>query len=252
MSVKHFIAATMMTLAGGALASEVHLYTEEYAPFNWTDPASGKVVGIATDIVKTLFERSGVAASGADLVPWARGYSNTLATPNSCLFATARIAEREQLFSWVGPIGHNEVVMIARRADHLVLPDIEAARPYRIGSYFADATVEFLRERKFTLDIAPAARFNPQKLLMHRIDLWATGRMPGLHLLRQMGITELEPVLRYDGADLYLACHRTLDSAIVARLNSTLKVMTRDGTLARIYSRYGFEAELPAFAAASK
>ena len=252
MTVKHGIAAMSMVLASAAQAAKVHLYTEEYPPFNWTDQASGKVVGIAADIVKTLFERSAVAATGADLVPWARAYSTTLATPNSCLFSTARIAEREQQFSWVGPIGHNEVVMFARRADHVVLPDIDAARPYRVGSYFADATVEFLKERKFTLDIAPAARFNPQKLLMHRIDLWATGRLPGLFLLRQMGITDIEPVLRYDSADLYLACHRSLDGAILARLNATLKLMTHDGTLARIYAHYGFEGELPAFAAAPK
>lgn len=233
----------LCALAGGA--APITLYTEEYPPYNGTDVDSGKVRGLSVDIVNELMARAGLATSGPRVLPWARGLALTAANPDTCLYTAARVPERENLYQWIGPIGRSEWVLFARRDDHLVLRSLEDARPYQIGTYIGDISVTYLGERKFLVQAAASDRVNPQKLLKHRIDLWSVGRLPGLRLLRELGMDQFEPVLTFTQADMYLACSRNMDQADVARLNELLRAMYRDGTVHRIYARHGYEKEAP-------
>jgi len=232
-----------LTLARAA--PPLTLYAEDYPPFSWTDKASGKAVGVSADIVNELMSRAGVAASAPAIVPWARAMMLTTSTANSCVYATARVPEREALYQWIGPIGRNEWVMFARSADHLVLHTLDDARPYQIGTFIGDASVAYLNEHRLQVHTTPSDRLNPPKLEKRRIGLWSVGRLPGLYLLREMGISDVEPVLSFTSADMYLACHRDFDPAQVARLNAMLRAMYADGTVRRIYARYGYEKEAP-------
>ena len=238
-------AAALLGAVGGAGAAPITLLTEEYAPFASLDKASGKTVGIATDIVNELLARAGVAATPTRLLPWARAMATTIATPNACLYTTARTAEREALFQWIGPIGHSDWVLFARSADKLTLRTLDDARPYKIGGYIGDASVAYLKARNFTLDVASSDRANPPKLRLRRIDLWAVGRLSGLSLLREMGVGDVEPVFSLIKADMYLSCHPGMDKADVARLNEVLRMMYRDGTIQAIYTRYGYGKDAP-------
>jgi polar amino acid transport system substrate-binding protein len=239
-------AALLLGLCGHALAQQsITLYTEEYAPFNWRDKESGDITGLSTDIVTDLLKRAGIAHAAPVSVPWARGLALTAANPNTCLFTAARVPEREALYQWVGPIGRSAWVLFARKADHIVLRSVDDARRYRIGTYIGDASVTFMRERGIKIEAAASDRLNPSKLQKRRIDLWSVGRLPGLKLLRELGIGEMEAVLTFTEADMYLACSRDLAPGTVARLNATLKAMYADDTVKRIYTRYGYRKDAP-------
>src|SRR5471032_1870884 len=177
-----------LTLARAA--PPLTLYAEDYPPFSWTDKASGKAVGVSADIGNEL---------------GARAMLLTTSTANSCVYATARVPEREALYQWIGPIGRNEWVMFARSADHLVLHTLDDARPYQIGTFIGDASVAYLNEHRLQVHTTPSDRLNPPKLEKRRIGLWSVGRLPGLYLLREMGISDVEPVLSFTSADMYLA-----------------------------------------------
>jgi polar amino acid transport system substrate-binding protein len=239
-------AALLLGLCGHALAQQaITLYTEEYAPFNWRDKESGEITGLSTDIVAELFKRAGVAHAAPVSVPWARGLALTAANPGTCLFTAARVPEREALYQWVGPIGRSAWVLFARKADHIVLRSVDDARRYRIGTYIGDASVTFMRERGIKIEVAASDRLNPSKLQKRRIDLWSVGRLPGLKLLHDQGIVDMEAVLTFTEADMYLACSRDLAPGTVAQLNTTLKAMYADDTVKAIYARYGYRKDAP-------
>ncbi len=243
---------TAAAWAGAQAAETVTLYAEDYPPFSWVDKSTGKLTGLSVDIVAELMQRAGVPATVPAVVPWARAMVLTSTTANACLYTTARVPEREASYQWVGPIGHNEWVLYARRDDHITLRNLDDARHYQIGTFIGDASVTFLREHRLQVSAAASDRFNPPKLQMQRIQLWSVGRLPGLYLQREMGIADFEPVLTFAQADMYLACHKGTDKADIARLNEVLRGMYRDGTVQRIYARYGYEKEAPRIDGAQK
>jgi polar amino acid transport system substrate-binding protein len=230
----------------------ITLYTEDYPPFNWVDKASGKVTGLSVDIVAELMRRAGVATAGPVLLPWARALRQTAATPDSCLYVTARTPEREAKFKWIGPVNRNDWVLFARSKDHIVLRNLDDAKPYQIGTSIDDASISVLREHQLQFTPASSERLNPSKLQMGRIQLWSIGRLPGLAMLRELGITDVEPVLTFIQADMYLSCHKSMDATEAVRLNDVLRGMYRDGTIQHIYARYGYEKEAPRLGAASR
>src|SRR4051812_41856371 len=90
-----------LTLLASAHAAEpVTLYAEDYPPFSWVDKSSGKVVGLAADIVAELMQRAGVPSTQPIVAPWARAMVLTMSTANSCLYTTARVPEREDNYQW--------------------------------------------------------------------------------------------------------------------------------------------------------
>ena len=87
------------------LPDVLQLFTEVAPPFNYY---SGSIVdpdiqGSSVDIVDAIQSRNDYASS-VKIAGWTDAYTTVQYLPNSALFTTARTAEREELFQWVGPI----------------------------------------------------------------------------------------------------------------------------------------------------
>ena len=222
-------------------AHSLSLVTEEYAPYAWSG-ANGDVYGISVDIVTALLLRAKIDGSTPQILPWARGMAVTQRSADTCLFSTARTQEREDSFKWIGPIARLEWVLFARTEDKVVLNNLQQARPYTVGTYLSNATVVMLRAQGLKVELTSSDRVNPRKLKLHRIDLWAVGKTPGLHLLRELHIDGIEQVFSLANTDLYLACHPSMPLAQVSYLNRIVREMYRDGTMQMIYMRHGYSA----------
>jgi len=79
---------------------------------------------------------------------------------------------------------------------------------------------------------------NAQKLLDGQIDLWATGDPAGRYLARQVGVTGLKTVLRFNSAQLYLALNKDVPDETVAKLQAALDQLRQEGLLDQIMARY--------------
>ncbi|MES2150849.1 MAG: ABC transporter substrate-binding protein [Pseudomonadota bacterium] len=221
-----------------AAAQPPRLYlTTEYSP-----PASmlaaGEVIGLSTEKVREVMQRSGVLYS-VELLPWKRAYTAALQRADACVFSTTRTPEREALFKWVGPTDEADWVLLGRADRNLQLRSLEDARTLRIGTYNGDARDEYLRARGFLVDSAPNDTLNPKKLLMNRIDLWAAGLRPGSAVIAQNGWGEqIVPLLTFNHIKVYLACNRAVPDALIEKMNGALEAMARDGTTRRIDRKY--------------
>ncbi|QMV63036.1 ABC transporter substrate-binding protein [Pseudomonas berkeleyensis] len=242
------LGGTLVVLTGAARAEvdpnyTVVLLTENFPPYNMA--INGKnfaqednIDGIAVDIVKEMFTRAGVKYNLTLRFPWDRIYKLALEKPGYGVFVTARLPEREALFKWVGPIGPDDWVMLAKGDSPINLANLDEARQYRIGAYKGDAISEYLTDKGVEHGTSLRDQENARKLVAGQIDLWATGDPAGRYLAKQEGITGLKTVLRFDSAELYLALNKDMPDEIVAKLQAALDQMRAEGFVDATLNKY--------------
>lgn len=242
------LGGTLMVLVGTARAEvsqsePLVLLTENFPPYNMA--TNGKnfaqdqnINGIAVDIVREMFKRAGVSYNLTLRFPWDRIYKLALEKPGHGVFVTARLPERETLFKWVGPIGPDDWVMLAKGDSTLRLESLEQAAKYRIGAYKGDAISQYLSDKGIEHSTSLRDQENARKLLAGQIDLWATGDPAGRYLAKQEGVSGLKTVLRFDSAQLYLALNRETADDLVTRLQAALDSMRAEGVIDEIQGRY--------------
>jgi len=242
------LGGTLMVLAGAVRAEvdpsyTVVLLTENFPPYNMA--VNGKnfaqeenINGIAVDIVKEMFKRAGVQYNLTLRFPWDRIYKLALEKPGYGVFVTARLPEREQLFKWVGPIGPDDWVLLAKGDSPLSLASLDEAKQYRIGAYKGDAISQYLTEKGVEHSTSLRDQENARKLMSGQIDLWATGDPAGRYLAKQEGVSGLRTVLRFDSAELYLALNKEMPDEIVAKLQAALDQMRAEGFVDETLNNY--------------
>jgi polar amino acid transport system substrate-binding protein len=148
------------------------------------------------------------------------------------------LPERENDFKWVGPLGPDDWVMLARADSTISLSSLEDAKAFRVGAYKGDAISEHLNKQGLEPISSLRDQENPQKLMKGEIDLWATGDPAGRYLAKQQGISGLKNVLRFDSAQLYLALNKATPDALVQKLQAALDSMRADGFADAVEKRY--------------
>lgn len=196
------------------------------------------VTGISSDILRAVCERAQVQCQQILRFPWQRVYQQTLDDAGYGLFSTARTAEREGLFKWVGPIASNEWVLFSKGDSSIQLNSLDDARRYRIGGYKGDAKTQFLLDRGLEVQTALRDSENVKKLERGQIDLWVTSNQAGRFVARQEGLENLKVVQNLHTADLYLALNLQTPDELVQKLQSALDSLRAEGALRSIEARY--------------
>ncbi|WP_248745395.1 ABC transporter substrate-binding protein [Pseudomonas sp. MWU12-2037] len=219
------------------------LLTENFPPYNMAKNGKNfakdeNIEGIAADIVRETFKRAGISYSLTLRFPWERIYKLALENPGYGVFVMARLPERERLFKWVGPIGPDDWVLLGKTDSPIALSGLEQAHRYRIGAYKGDAIAQYLAQHGFNPVLALRDQDNARKLVDGQIDLWASGDPAGRYLARQEGIAGLKTVLRFNSASLYLALNKEVPDAVVAKLQSALDQLRREGAVDQAFAHY--------------
>ncbi len=242
------LASASLLLINGAQAAEnpaadLVLLTENFPPYNMA--RNGKnfaqdenINGIAVDIVREMFKRANITYSLTLRFPWERIYKIALEKPGYGVFVMARLPDREKLFKWVGPIGPDDWIMLAKADSKINLESLDEARKYRIGAYKGDAIAETLAKQGLKPIVVLRDQDNAKKLTSGQIDLWATGDPAGRYLARQDGVIGLKTVLRFNSAELYLALNKEVPDETVAKLQAALDQLRKEGVVDEIMARY--------------
>ncbi len=242
------LASTFVLMVGTAHAEAssddtLVLLTENFPPYNMAKNGKNfakeeNIEGIAVDIVRETFKRAGISYNLTLRFPWERIYKLALEKPGYGVFVMARLSEREALFKWVGPIGPDDWVLLAKADSKVQVADLEHARGLKIGAYKGDAIAQTLERQGLKPILALRDQDNAQKLVDGQIDLWATGDPAGRYLARQVGVTQLKTVLRFNSAQLYLALNKEVPDQVVARLQAALDQLRGEGVVNDIMARY--------------
>ncbi|WP_223457482.1 MULTISPECIES: substrate-binding periplasmic protein [unclassified Pseudomonas] len=242
------LASASLLLINGAHAADSRdtdlvLLTENFPPYNMAKNGKNfaqdeNINGIATDIVREMFKRADITYSLTLRFPWERIYKLTLEKPGYGVFVMARLPDREKLFKWVGPIGPDDWIMLAKADSKITLETLNDARKYKIGAYKGDAIAETLAKQGLNPIVVLRDQDNARKLVNGQIDLWATGDPAGRYLARQEGVNGLKTVLRFNSAELYLALNKDVPDETVAKLQAALDQMRKEGRVDEIMAQY--------------
>jgi polar amino acid transport system substrate-binding protein len=242
------LASVSLLLTSGVHAAEnpdadLVLLTENFPPYNMAKNGKNfaqdeNINGIAVDIVREMFKRADITYSLTLRFPWERIYKLALEKPGYGVFVMARLPDREKLFKWVGPIGPDDWIMLAKADSKISLETLDDARKYKIGAYKGDAIAETLAKQGLKPIVVLRDQDNAKKLTSGQIDLWATGDPAGRYLARQDGVSGLKTVLRFNSAELYLALNKDVPDETVAKLQAALDQLRKEGVVDEIMARY--------------
>ncbi len=223
-------------LASNAQAQTIFLKTEDHPPFNMVDE-SEHVVGLATDIVRQLFERAEIGYT-IELLSREQAIAITLEERNTAVFSISRTADLEDQFKWVGPLVQHNWVLFAKEERAFVLSSLDEAKKFRIGGTYGDGVSQYLKNQSFELDLVSKNHLNLLKLDRGRLDLWATGEIFGRYETMRHNIKDIEPayILKYNTMDI--AFNKDTNSSLIEHLNHVLNTMRTEGIIAEIMEKY--------------
>jgi polar amino acid transport system substrate-binding protein len=231
--------AACALFAAGLIASPAQaldLLTEDNAPFNYAD--GQQVTGLSTEILQEMGKRANVPMK-MQVLPWARAYQSALNLPDTCVYSTVKLPEREALFKWVGPLTVNKWALFAKSDFNKPINSLEDAKHYRIGGVTMDAKAMYLKSLGFAnIDLVGDDNLNLAKLIAGRIDLWISGLYKGKESAAHVGSKMVKPVMVVREVDYYLACNPKTPDATIAALSQALGVLQKEGFVKSVTDRY--------------
>jgi len=233
------LVAGMLIVCQPALA--LKLLTEENPPLNYTE--GKKLTGMATEVVQEMGRRAKVALE-FQVMNWGQAYGRAQEDKETCLYATARLPNRENVFKWVGPIAVNKWGLFALGGFKPEIKALREARPFRIGGVERDAKTQFLKESGVTnITEEKDDRLNPPRLTLNpkepfKIDLWITSVATAKRVAARTKVPDIKLVYIVNEAESYLACSPRTTAATLKVLQDAVEQMHKDGSYDKIIKRY--------------
>jgi polar amino acid transport system substrate-binding protein len=220
-------------------AAELMILTEDLAPLNFIK--DGVLMGPAVEIVQEIQRRVGSRAQ-IQFYPWARAYKMALEEENIVLFGMAQTEERQDKFNWIGPIARKTDIFVAKKGSGIKINSLEDAKKVeRIGTLRDDIKERFLKRHGFqNLVSTHDDRKNAQKLVLGRIDLWAT-KKPGYRMICELaGVNhhEIEEVYCIRQLHISIAISKQTPNSIVKQWETAFNEMSADGTIMQIKKKW--------------
>lgn len=239
---RKFVVVAALTLCTVAQAADLIGFTEEFAPFNYTE--NGKNLGLANQIIDQIVARSGLSMTRKSY-PWLRAVEGNQATPNSLLFTTVRTPDRENKYLWVGPYDLCEIWLIKlKNRKDVQASTLAEAKRYRVGAPRGSAGHSILLSKGFPedkLDISLDEERNIRKLYAGRFDYSVGMIIPHYANAKHLGlpVLELEAILRLEkGLGCYFAFNPKVDPKLFQRFADAFSELEKSGELKKIRDAY--------------
>lgn len=231
-----WIALSLGLLGSAAQAGPLRVVTEETA---YSYLQNGQVAGPASAVVRATLERAAVGDYQITVYPWARAYDMALREPGVLIYLIARTSEREPLFRWVGEIMRIEYHFYKLRdRKDIQVPDLDAAKAYRIGVLRDDVRHQYLQANGFSKIVVTAHNSdNFRRLLNGQVDLVPMPERDMLSLCQEAGIdpASVEKVFTPDAATrLYMAYSPKTDDDTVLRTQAAFEHLQAEGTVEKL------------------
>jgi polar amino acid transport system substrate-binding protein len=233
------LAVVILLMPRSILSAELTILTENLPPLNFIK--DDVLMGPAVDIVKEIQRRVG-SFEKIRVYPWARAYKIALEEANIVIFGMARTEARNDKFYWIGPIAEKRDILAAKKNSGLKINSLEDAKKVdHIGTLRNDVKEIFLQRHGFTnLVSTHNDQNNVKKLLLGRIDLWAT-KIPGLKTICQLAGADCREIVEvYDmrKSAIYIAISKKTSEITVQSWANAFNDMAKDGTILTIKAHW--------------
>ncbi|MCC5853523.1 MAG: transporter substrate-binding domain-containing protein [Alkalimonas sp.] len=222
-------------------ATNLRILTEHNPPGQYLND-NGELAGVTVALIRQLQQQLNEPAD-IELLPWARAFEIARRDSHIALFETARTAEREHWFQWVGPLKYVQTAIYGR-ADRLGLNPLDTglnagliACEYRY-SLHVDLLQHhgYVEGKNLVLTLNHGDCF--QMLLRGRVDLVVlhdavvAEREKQLQAQAGTGLYRLKQIRE---VELYLAFSLDVTPERIAAWQQALQQSYRDGTMRQLY-----------------
>lgn len=183
---------------------------------------NGQAAGYAVEILEAVWQQMGIPARPVRIVSWTEGYQAALDTPGTVFFAVPRSPQREAQFQWAGPVRNVNHVLVALKANAIVLHSTDYAHQYLTGVVRGDIGETLMHAAGFVQDelvVAANWKENFQALKSGQVQLVCVVEEAADVFAMKAGIGKqnLEIVGIVATTGDYYAFHKSTDTALVLR-----------------------------------
>jgi polar amino acid transport system substrate-binding protein len=225
----------------------IKMYTEYYPPYNMK-AEDGKLTGSSIEVLEAVLKEMHSKQSIEDvkLRAWAKSYMIAQKKKNAMVFSTTRTDSREKLFKWVGPIATATVGVIAPKRKHIKINNISDFNKYKVGAVLKDIGELLLldagvnKKRIFYVKGEDAINISFVKMQKNRIDMFAYNINVAFANAKMEGfdVDKYEVVYTLKVGYQYFAFNKETDDKIIQKWQNALDAIKKDGTYAKIHSKY--------------
>ncbi|NMP30651.1 transporter substrate-binding domain-containing protein [Thalassotalea sp. M1531] len=172
---------------------KIRVVTEEWPPYNYTND-EGEVVGLATEVLKTVLREADIDYH-IEMLSWSRAYKLAKKQSHTLIYTIYQAENRESQFQWICPLINTSslnVYALKSRAD-ITLLTLAELKQFTVGSTERSFLYDYLINQGFevgkNLDSASDEEANIRKLFRGRIDLVAQEELPFKMRLAKAGLS---------------------------------------------------------------
>lgn len=221
--VSHLVVAEEQT--------KITFYTEMYPPANFMK--NGQLQGITIDSLKLMWQHMAMPEQDIAVVPWARGYKNTLSNPNTALFTMSKTQAREPLFKWVGPLFKSVHVLMAKKSSKVKIENLGDLFNYRVATIRGDISEISLQQIGYPdYNMAKVSDLSRAFYMMqtNKVDMLMVSIHGFEHLVRQMNvdIDDYEKVWTVNTVGNYIAFNLDTSDQIIKQYQDALDATAKE------------------------
>lgn len=237
--------AALTALLGRPVAAATepaHLVTGELPP--WTLQGEPGQRGVLLDLVETLLERANMPLR-AEFYPWARAMLLASERPRTLILPLNRTPDREAKYQWLVKLySQRFVFMTLAGKPRVEMP--EQLRELRISGLRGSSNLGRLQQQGLPADhIYQAASIGDMHRALERgiVDAVYGSELIHTDAWRRSGRdpNQLQVGLTLESADIWLAAQGGITDAELARLREQHEAMLNDGSIERLFRRYGIK-----------
>ncbi|QLI80459.1 transporter substrate-binding domain-containing protein [Chitinibacter fontanus] len=226
-----------------AWANNLAAYTEEFAPYNYTEGQNFK--GLANQIIDRIVEQTGLSIKRESL-PWLRAIQANQGNPDSLIYTIVRTPQRETQYLWVGPYDDCDIVFLKlKNRTDIQLNSIKDAERYYSGAARGAAAAQILQGMGYNmsrLDISSPEEIRTVKMLYaKRFDLSAGMLIPHVYSARQLKLdaSQLTPAFTIvKGGGCYFGFNPKVNPETFNRFKEAFQHLKTTGELDKIRKQY--------------
>lgn len=221
-------------------AEDLHAYTEEWPPYNYTE--GSEIKGISTEIFLASCEAVKINCQ-LHMVPWARAYKTVLDTPNTLIYSIARTQRREKQFVWIGPILPRTSWIYGKAEMAASIHSLKDLAGARIGVTREDASLDELLTAgvpRSSITVLNSNTDTMKMLKLGKINVVLNTEMGMAFNLQNTEIPsdEISKLMKMSDGGLYFALNLQSDPVLIDKLQSSIDKLKREGKIDAIVRSY--------------
>ncbi|WBF69103.1 transporter substrate-binding domain-containing protein [Desulfovibrio subterraneus] len=241
---KHFILLLIAFFYSSpyANAQDLTIFFDIWPPYNYIE--SGKTVGISTELIETTLQNSNIKYKLVQH-PFKRAILTVETTPYTMVYTVARIPQREDAFTWIGPLHPRKVYLykLKERTD-IQIANVEDIKKYHTGALSGGSVEQFFIANGFHTSryyLANSSEQLVRMLFAERIDLIPGDQLDIAFLINSMEYDysriEVAYLLDEEGG-YYLAANKNTPHDTLEKLQKSLNKVLATGFKDEIIKKY--------------